>query len=116
MEARTYIVPVVQLAAQAAPWIFVLGLMLQMPVVAWTGIIMFGSSSFFALLTLPVEFNASKRAQELLVRYHIIQGEEQEEGVAQVLSAAAWTYVAAAVSALGVWMFYIFVLLRGRSQ
>ena len=116
MEARTYIVPVVQLAAQAAPWVFVLGLMLQMPVVAWTGVIMFGSSSFFALLTLPVEFNASKRAQELLVRYHIIQGEEQEEGVAQVLSAAAWTYVAAAVSALGVWIFYIFVLLRGRSQ
>ena len=115
MEARTYIVPVVQLAAQAAPWIFVLGLMLQMPVVAWTGVIMFGSSSFFALLTLPVEFNASKRAQELLVRYGIIQGQEQEEGVAQVLSAAAWTYVAAAVSALGVWMFYIFVLFRGRS-
>ncbi|HUW73419.1 MAG TPA: zinc metallopeptidase [Methyloceanibacter sp.] len=114
MEARTYIVPVVQLASQIAPWAFVAGLMLQSTTLTWIGVILFGSSFFFALLTLPVEFNASARAKELLVRQGII-GQDQIEGVDKVLDAAAWTYVAAAVSAVGVWLFYVFMLLgRGR--
>jgi Zn-dependent membrane protease YugP len=111
LEARTYIVPLVQLASQIAPWLFVAGMMLQYSTLVWAGVILFGSSSFFALLTLPVEFNASARALELLVSQDIIRGEEQITGVRQVLSAAAWTYVAAAVSALGSWLFYVFVLL-----
>src|SRR5262245_26649889 len=69
------------------------------------------SSSLFALITLPVEFNASARAQELLTRYGIIRGDEQITGVQKVLGAAAWTYVAAAVSAVGIWLFYVFLLL-----
>jgi len=115
MEARTYIVPVVQLASQVAPWAFVTGLVLQWNTLTWIGVILFGSSFFFALLTLPVEFNASARAKELLVRQGII-APDQIEGVDKVLDAAAWTYVAAAVSAVGVWLFYVFMLLgRGRS-
>jgi Zn-dependent membrane protease YugP len=57
-------VPAVQLASKIAPWLFVAGVMLQLPTLAWVGIILFGSSSLFAFLTLPVEFNASTRAQE----------------------------------------------------
>jgi len=116
MEARSFIVPIVQLASQIAPWLFVAGLMLELETLTWTGVILFGSSFFFALLTLPVEFNASARAKELLVSHGIIQGSDQIEGIDKVLDAAAWTYVAAAVSAVGVWLFYVFVLLfRGRS-
>jgi Zn-dependent membrane protease YugP len=116
MEARTYIVPIVQLASQVAPWAFVAGLLLQLPTLTWVGIILFGSSSLFAFLTLPVELNASSRAKDLLVSQGIIRGDEQIVGVQKVLGAAAWTYVAAAVSAIGVWLFYLFVLLfRGRS-
>jgi Zn-dependent membrane protease YugP len=115
MEARSFIVPIVQLAAQIAPWLFVAGLMLQMNALTWTGVILFGSSFFFALLTLPVEFNASARAKKLLESHGIIQGRDQIDGVDKVLDAAAWTYVAAAVSAVGVWLFYVFVFLfRGR--
>lgn len=115
MELRTYIVPVVQLASQVAPWAFVGGLMLQWDALTWTGVVLFGSSFFFALLTLPVEFNASARAKELLVSHGII-APDQIEGVDKVLDAAAWSYVAAAVSAVGVWLFYVFMLLgRGRS-
>jgi Zn-dependent membrane protease YugP len=115
MEARTYIVPVVQLASQVAPWAFVAGLMLNMNALTWIGVILFGSSFFFALLTLPVEFDASSRAKKLLVNHGII-GEDQIEGVDKVLDAAAWTYVAAAVSAVGVWLFYVLMMLgRGRS-
>lgn len=114
MELRSYIVPVVQLASQVAPWAFVAGLMLQWNALTWTGVILFGSSFFFALLTLPVEFNASARAKELLVSQGII-GRDQIDGVDKVLDSAAWTYVAAAVSAVGVWLFYVFMLLgRGR--
>ncbi|HUU25235.1 MAG TPA: zinc metallopeptidase [Methyloceanibacter sp.] len=114
MEARTYIVPVVQLASQVAPWAFVAGLMLQWTTLTWIGVVLFGSSFFFALITLPVEFNASARAKQLLVAHGIIP-QDQIEGVDKVLDAAAWTYVAAAVSAVGVWLFYVFMLLgRGR--
>lgn len=110
LEARTYIVPAVQLASQTAPWLFIAGTLLQLPTLAWIGIVLFGASSLFAFLTLPVEFNASARAEELLVGYGIIQGEEQIEGVQKVLGAAAWTYVAAAVSAIGSWLFLAFLL------
>ncbi len=110
MEARTYIVPFVQLAAQVAPWLFVAGLMLQLNTLTWSGVILFGSSFIFALLTLPVEFDASARAKKLLVDYGIIEGQNQIGGVDKVLDAAAWTYVAAAVSAIGVWLFYVFML------
>jgi hypothetical protein len=117
MEARTYIVPVVQLASQIAPWLFIAGVILQINTLTWAGVILFGSSFLLAILTLPVEFNASARAKELLVSHGIIKGEEQLAGVEKVLGAAAWTYVAAAVSAIGVWLFYVFVLFfRGRSQ
>jgi uncharacterized protein len=110
LEARTYIVPVVQLASKIAPWLFIAGIMLQIPTLAWVGIILFGSSFLFAFITLPVEFNATARAQELLVSQHIIQGGEQIDGVQKVLGAAAWTYVAAAVAAAGSWLFYVVLL------
>ena len=111
MEARTSIVPLVQLASQTAPWLFIAGTLLQYSTLAWAGIILFGSSSLFALITLPVEFNASARARELLVSHDIIRGDDQIAGVQHVLRAAAWTYVAAAVSALGTWLFYVVLLL-----
>ena len=110
MEARSYIVPVVQLASRIAPWLFVAGLILQLSYPTWAGVILFGSSSLFAFITLPVEFNASSRAQKLLVSQGIIRGDEQMTGVEKVLGAAAWTYVAAAVATLGRWLFYVVLL------
>lgn len=111
MEARTYIVPVVQLASKIAPWLFIAGLMLQLQSLTWIGVILFGSSCLFAFLTLPVELNASSRAEQLLINKGIIRGDQQVVGVQNVLGAAAWTYVAAAVSALGGWLFYVALLL-----
>jgi uncharacterized protein len=110
LEARTLIVPAVQLASQIAPWLFIAGLMFGSPQITWTGVILFGASSLFALITLPVEFNASARALNLLTGHGIVTGEEQVEGVRKVLSAAAWTYVAAAMSAIGSWLFYLILL------
>ena len=110
MEARSRIVPLVQVASQIAPWLFIAGVTLQSATLTWVGVVLFGSSSLFALITLPVEFNASARAERLLISNGIIRGDAQIEGVRRVLGAAAWTYVAAAVSAVGVWLFYVLVL------
>ena len=109
MEARAKIVPLVQLASQLAPWLFIAGVMLQAATFLWAGVILFGSSSLFALITLPVEFNASARA--VLLNHGIIKGDKQIEGVRKVLGAAAWTYVASAVSAIGIWLYYAIVVL-----
>jgi Zn-dependent membrane protease YugP len=111
LEARTYIVPVVQLSSQVAPWLFVAGVMFDSIHLTWIGVVLFGASSLFSLITLPVEFNASARALEQLTTHGIIDGEEQIQGVRKVLSAAAWTYVAAAMSAIGSWLFYIVIML-----
>ena len=65
---------------------------------------------------LPVEFNASARALNQLVSHGIIRNEEQVQGVKKVLSAAAWTYVAAAMSAVGSWLFYVVLMLGSRGR
>ncbi|MFD0980104.1 zinc metallopeptidase [Tropicimonas aquimaris] len=110
LEMRNLLVPVVQLSAQIAPWIFIGGLMLDLPRMAWIGAILFGASTFFALITLPVEIDASRRALDQLVSHRIINDAKEIEGVRAVLRSAAWSYVAAAVSAIGSWVFYLILL------
>ena len=73
-------------------------------------VILFGAQTFFTLITLPVEFDASARAQELLVSQGIIRGEQQVEGIEKVLGAAAWTYVAGAVSSLGSFLYVAYIV------
>ena len=116
LEARTYIVPVVQLSAQIAPWLFIAGLYLNSPILTWIGVILFGASSLFSLITLPVEFNASSRALSQLVAHGIIRNDDQIQAVKKVLSAAAWTYVAAAMSAIGSWLFYLVLMFGSRGR
>jgi Zn-dependent membrane protease YugP len=59
-----------------------------------------------------VEFDASSRAQELLVSQGIVYGEEEVAGIKKVLGAAAWTYVAGAVSAIGSLFYVVYMLFR----
>jgi Zn-dependent membrane protease YugP len=113
LEFRSLVVPLVQLSAQIAPWVFIGGLILDLPRLAWVGAILFGASTFFALVTLPVEFDASRRALDQLVKHRIITDERELAGVRAVLRSAAWSYVAAAVSAIGTWVFYL-ILVFGR--
>lgn len=116
MELRSFIVPGVQLSSTIAPWLFIAGLLLGISQLAWAGVILFGASTLFALVTLPVEFNASSRAKDLLVNQGIIQGDEQVTGVSKVLGAAAWTYVAGAVSAVGTLLYYVLLLSSSTSR
>ena len=111
MQLRALIVPFVQLSARFAPWLFFGGIILDMPPAAWIGVIMFGASTLFSLVTLPVEIDASNRAKALLEDQNIVRSESQKTGIAKVLNSAAWTYVAGAVSAVGTLLYGVFVVL-----
>jgi len=110
---RSALVPVVQFASPFAVPIIVVGFFLSGFVgstlgslVSLAGIALFGVVVFFQLVTLPVEFDASKRALEAIRSGGILHGEENE-GARKVLSAAAWTYVAAAVSSLLTLLYFL---------
>ena len=99
LKLRTAIVPAVNICSGLSTPLFFLGLLLSWEPLLTLGIILFAASTVFALVTLPVEFNASSRAVTMLTEGGYVTGEE-ERGVRKVLRAAALTYVAAAVTSL----------------
>lgn len=113
LQIRSALVPAAQFGSTLAPWIFIGGLLLNFTSLAWVGVIMFAAAVAFTLVTLPVEFDASARAKKLLTSSGIIVGNDERTGINKVLDAAAWTYVAAAVSAIGTLLYYV-LLLTGR--
>lgn len=96
LVARHRIFPLVNLVSGVAPLLLIAGLLLQMGGLLLVGIIFFSAAVAFQLITLPVEFNASSRAKELMVKMGFIRNSE-ESGASKVLGAAALTYVAAAL-------------------
>lgn len=70
------------------------------------GIVLFSAVVFFQLITLPVEFNASSRAKEMLASYGLVS-ESELKGVKKVLSAAAMTYVAAAATSIMTLLYFL---------
>ncbi len=115
LKIRSAIVPATQFGSMLAPWLFIAGLLLNITALAWFGVILFGVAVIFTLVTLPVEFDASKRAKALLTSSGILVGDEIQ-GVNKVLDAAALTYVAAAVSSIGQFIYYIMLLGGGRRR
>lgn len=113
LKLRSAIVPAVRVGGMVGPILFFTGLLLQFTALAWVGIAFFGATALFALVTLPVELNASKRAKQVLVTNGILTSEEVL-GVDRVLDAAALTYVAAAVQSLATMLYYISILNRRR--
>ena len=99
LTLRTAIVPAVNICSSLSTPLFFLGILMAWEPLTTLGIILFAASTVFALVTLPVEFNASKRAVAMLTEGGYVTGEE-ERGVRKVLTAAALTYVAAAVTSL----------------
>jgi len=116
---RSAMVPTVQLGSWLGPIIFMAGFFLmgslgQMgETIAWAGLGLFAATALFALVTLPVEFDASKRAKLLLVSEGILAPQEIG-GVNKVLDAAARTYVAAAIQAIMTLLYYAYLLMGRR--
>lgn len=115
MRVRSMLVPAVAIGSNLGWILIMLGLFLQQINIAWLGVIAFSGGAIFALATLPVEFNASARAKELLFSTGIIQTEEERQGVNRVLNAAALTYVAGLITAVLQLLYFVF-LVGGRRR
>lgn len=99
LNIRHSLVPLVNISSTAALPLFIIGLIMTNPTLMRIGIYLFSAVILFQLVTLPVEFNASRRALALLEGNGYITNREVD-GVRSVLSAAALTYVAAALVSL----------------
>ncbi|HET6597905.1 MAG TPA: zinc metallopeptidase [Anaerolineales bacterium] len=110
MRIRAMLVPAVNIGSNLGWILIMIGLVLRMTELAWVGVIVFSGGALFALATLPVEFNASARAKQLLYQTGIIQTEEEQRGVNQVLNAAALTYVAGLITAVLQLLYYVFLV------
>jgi hypothetical protein len=110
-------VPSVKIGSWFGPILFVIGLAIRSQTgttMALIGLILFSATALFALVTLPVEFDASKRAKAWLLDSGIIYRNESE-GVSKVLDSAALTYVAGAAQVISTILYYA-LLLMGRSS
>lgn len=115
LQIRSAIVPAAQFGSTLAPWLFIIGFLFRFTQLAWVGVILFGAAVLFTLVTLPVEFDATRRAKRLLSSNGILIGDEMQ-GVNKVLDAAALTYVAAAIAAVGQFLYYVLLLTGGRRR
>lgn len=119
-KLRTAIVPAVNFGSYLAMPLVLIGLLISLLVdtanpdigfyIALAGVVLYGGSFLFALITLPVEYNASRRAKKMLVEEGILSREEIG-GASEVLSAAALTYLASLLTSLVYFLrFFVYVL------
>ncbi|MEY2493668.1 MAG: uncharacterized protein QOJ45_160 [Verrucomicrobiota bacterium] len=101
LKARMAIVPVTQIASQMLPFVIIGGLFFHITGLITLGIYCYLILLAFQLITLPVEFDASRRAKIILQQMGIVQAGNEVVGVNKVLNAAALTYVAAFIATLG---------------
>ena len=97
---RSTLVPVANIGSAVGPTLAILGLVLSFGFLVDLGLLLFAGAVLFYVVTLPVEFNASRRAIAILGKSGAMNQDELK-GVKKVLSAAAMTYVAAPLSAIG---------------
>lgn len=110
MKLRGALVGPVGLGSSLGPILFILGLFMQSPNLVWLGVAMFSLAVLFSLVTLPVEFDASRRALAMLSSTGLVSVTEMD-GAKAVLTAAAWTYVAASLQAISSLLYYLFYAL-----
>ena len=96
---RSTLVPVANIGSSAGPYLALAGIIFRMNLLLNIGIILFACAVLFYLITLPVEIDASRRALKVL-EHNAILSQEELKGAKKVLSAAALTYVASALTAM----------------
>ena len=113
LQARSALVPVAGLGSNIGFIIVIAGVLLQLTPLAWVGIALFGAGTLFALVTLPVEFNASSRAMAELQTLGFVDRTEYDQN-RKVLNAAAWTYIAGFAAAVMSLLYWIMLVLGMR--
>ena len=109
MAFRTGLVPVVNFGSTLGIIVIIAGLFLQFQGLAWIGVLLFATTTLFALITLPVEYNASARARQLLEESGLVTREEYD-GVRTMLNAAAYTYVASFAASFLTLLYYVMLV------
>ncbi len=100
IKLRNAIIPVVNFSSKFSWIAIMLGILFSFSYLILAGIILFSFATLFQIITLPVEFNASKRAMETIRGEYLLREDEQVKGARKVLTAAAMTYVAAVVMSI----------------
>jgi len=119
LRLRTSLVPAASLGSTLGYIFVILGLLLVVfgttfgMTVVWAGIFLFSLAVIFSLITLPVEFNASNRARQMLRSTGMVSTQEYN-GASAVLSAAALTYVAATLQAIAQLFYFVMIALGSR--
>ena len=108
MKLRAGIFPAVAFSSQIWVYLFLFGIILGAPLFVQIAAILFAAILAFHVVTLPVEINASTRAYGLLTRYGILSHTEAD-GTRRVLTAAAFTYIAAALTAVLTFLYLLFL-------
>ena len=112
IKVRNAILPFANIGSSAGIWLAVIGYFLNFGILVDIGIILFAAVVLFQLVTLPIEFNASARAMEVIDETGMLSFDEQK-GTRKVLTAAAMTYVAALIVSI---MSLLRLILRFRSR
>jgi Zn-dependent membrane protease YugP len=116
LKFRSALVPIVNIGSNLGWFLIMIGLFLRFTELAWLGVLIFAGGAVFSLATLPVEFNASSRAKQLLAQTGIIQTDEEMRGVNNVLNAAALTYVAGLITSILQLLYYVTLVGGGRRR
>ncbi len=113
MAVRQAIVPAAQFGSGIAPWLIIGGVFFQVTGLALIGLIGFGAAVLFTFATLPVEIGASGKALAFVNGLGLAG--ERQDGARAVLKAAAWTYVAGALTALLTFLYYAYLIFGRRN-
>jgi Zn-dependent membrane protease YugP len=123
MRFRGALVPAVQLGSSLGPILFMIGFGLSVYTgselgftIAQIGLVLFSLAALFALATLPVEFNASARAKQMIAQGVLVGGQDDLRGTHAVLNAAALTYVAGLAQALAQLLYFALLLSGARRR
>ncbi len=118
LKLRMAVVPTTMIVSKILPFLMIGGFVVphMFREIIMIAAICYAVLAVFQLITLPVEFDATRRAKVILQQMGIIRPGEEAGGVNAVLDAAALTYVAAFVAVLGTLLYYILILTGGRGQ
>jgi len=116
LKLRSALVPVVSFSSRIIQWVLLAGIIMveSFPQLLLIGIILFATTTLFSFITLPVEFNASKRALAWIDSTGMTSGQEHEKA-ANALKWAASTYVVGALASLATLMYYIWIFMGRRN-
>jgi Zn-dependent membrane protease YugP len=112
MAIRQLVVPVAQVGSSLAPWLILIGVFMNFAGLSIVGLAFFAAAVAFTFITLPVEFGASRRALAYVAPLGLIG--ERGDGARAVLNAAGWTYVAAALTAIITFLYYLYLVFGAR--